>query len=99
MQQHEMNHTRPYFLVSLRALGGLSHLIGCVTLVLLWSLSLGSPVWVAEQAEAQAIPGGLSGKRIETFVIDPASFAMVTSAEPDIDTAEGATTYILTSRG
>ena len=105
-----MNHTRPYILVSLRALDGqskvardhpdeLSRLIGCVTLVLLCGLSLGSPVGVAGQAEAQVLPGGLSGKRIETFVIDPASFSMVTSAEPNIETAEGTTTYILTSRG
>jgi hypothetical protein len=112
MQQHEMDNTVPHPLVSAQShggqsevargrVGGISRLIGCIALVLLGGLSLGGPTStrITGKAEAQVLPGGLSGKRIETFVIDPASFSMVTSAEPNIETAEGTTTYILTSRG
>jgi hypothetical protein len=71
----------------------------CLTLVLLCALPVGNHLATTPQAEAQVSSGGLRGKRIETFVIDPASFSLVTNAVPEIAATDSATTYVLTSRG
>jgi len=48
--------------------------------------------------EAQVAAGG-RGKLAETYVIDPASFKLVTSATPTIEVRDGGTIYTLTSSG
>jgi hypothetical protein len=50
------------------------------------------------KVEAQISAGG-RGKLAETYVIDPASFKLVTSATPAIEVRDGGTIYTLTSSG
>ena len=110
MQKNRIDHRGRYILVLTRAHDRLinrsrrrtasaNRLLAYLALILLCSLSLGNPIRFTNQAEAQFLPGGLSGKRIETFMINPASFSMVTSAEPDVETDDETTTYTLTSQG
>ena len=49
------------------------------------------------EAEAQSTTGQ-RGKLIETYMIDPASFALVTNAVPSIEVKDGVTIYTLVSQ-
>ena len=50
-------------------------------------------------AEAQAPATQQPGQRIETFVIDPASFSLLTDRPATIEVTDHATTYTLQSDG
>ena len=51
------------------------------------------------EAEAQSPVTAQPGQRIETFVMDPASFSLVTERPPTIEVTDNATTYTLQSDG
>ena len=110
MSKYAINRTGAHHHDTVRTRRGRSGLSRCyprgacrlvirLTLVLLCALPVGSHLSTMPQAEAQVSAGGLRGKRIETFVIDPASFSLVTNAVPEIDATDGATTYVLTASG
>ena len=50
------------------------------------------------EAEAQT-PGTQRGQRIETFVIDPESFSLLTNRPPTVEVSDHATIYTLQSDG
>ncbi|HEY7708804.1 MAG TPA: hypothetical protein VIG57_02105 [Candidatus Entotheonella sp.] len=51
------------------------------------------------EAEAQTSVTTQRGQQIETFVIDPESFALLTNQPPTVEISDQATTYTLQSDG
>jgi hypothetical protein len=49
--------------------------------------------------EAEAQTSATTGQQIETFVIDPESFALLTNQPPTVEISDQATTYTLQSDG
>lgn len=73
--------------------------IVCLAIVVLFGMISGHFNWILDESEAQIAisPSGQQGQKIVTYIIDPATFSLLTDRPPVIDINDHATTYTMQS--